>query len=137
MNVMTGVAGQQLRATVHGFMERLQIPAALRAHVRGQSAGDVAFNHRWYVHGDHTRGLEASVSDHDDVIEFGLLERDGEMAINVLHATLVLEDDESELNCMSEPTGELNFDVYVTPDKRGALDLTLDQFAQALLGAEG
>ncbi|MFA6231044.1 MAG: hypothetical protein WC617_12865 [Rhodanobacter sp.] len=123
---------------MHGFLATLPVPQAVQADLRNPSAndGEIGFTHKWLVHGDAVNGLEASVRDYEDVIEFGLLERNGESAIPVLQAILVLENDESELNCMSEPTPSLNFDEYVTAEQRAGLDRALTQFASILAGEE-
>lgn len=135
---MLNAQAQSLRRSVHGFLAALPVPQTVQADLTHPSAneGEVGFTHRWLVHGDATHGLEASVRDYEDVIEFGLLERNGEAAIPVLQAILVLEDDESELNCMSEPMPALNFDEYVTAARRGGLDRALTQFASILAGEQ-
>ncbi|TAM33621.1 MAG: hypothetical protein EPN61_18300 [Burkholderiaceae bacterium] len=135
---MLNVQAQTLRRSVHGFLATLPVPQAVQADLRNPSAndGEIGFTHKWLVHGDAVNGLEASVRDYEDVIEFGLLERNGESAIPVLQAILVLENDESELNCMSEPTPSLNFDEYVTAEQRAGLDRALTQFASILAGEE-
>lgn len=135
---MLNVQAQTLRRSVHGFLASLPMPQAVQADLQNPSAndGEIGFTHKWLVHGDAVNGLEASVRDYEDVIEFGLLERNGESAIPVLQAILVLENDESELNCMSEPTPSLNFDEYVTAEQRAGLDRALTQFASILAGEQ-
>jgi hypothetical protein len=133
---MLNAQAQTLRQSVHGFLASLPMPNAVQADLKNPPAseGEIGFTHRWFVTGDATLGLEASVRDYEDVIEFGLLERDGDRAIPVLQAILVLENDESELNCMSERTAALNFDEYVTPSQREGLDRALTHFAALVAG---
>ncbi len=135
---MLNAQAQTLRQSVHGFLASLPLPAAVQADLSRPAItiGEVGFTHHWLVHGDQARGLEASVRDYEDVIEFGLLERDGESAVPVLQAILVLENDESELNCLSEPMPALNFDEYVTSEKSAGLDRALTHFASFLTGEE-
>lgn len=135
---MLNAQAQTLRRSVHGFLASLPVPQVVQADLAGRPAneGEIGFTHRWLVHGDATHGLEANVRDYEDVIEFGLLERNGETAIPVLQAVLVLENDESELNCMSEPMPALNFDEYVTSAQRGGLDRALTHFASILAGEQ-
>lgn len=135
---MLNAQAQSLRRSVHGFLASLPVPQAVQADLTHPPAneGEVGFTHRWLVHGDASHGLEANVRDYEDVIEFGLLERNGEAAIPVLQAILVLENDESELNCLSEPMAALNFDEYVTSEKRAGLDRALSQFASILTGED-
>jgi len=135
---MLSAQAQTLRRSVHGFLAKLPMPKEVQADLKNPPANDggIGFTHQWVVHGDVKYGLEASVRDYEDVIEFGLLERNGESAIPVLQAILVLEDGESELNCMSEPMPSLNFDEYVTTEQRVGLDRALSQFASILTGEE-
>lgn len=65
---------------------------------------------QWCVKGDVSDGLFANVSDRDDVVELGLLERvDGE-PVNRLHLTLVLDENSIIVNSISETQEGLNFD---------------------------
>lgn len=77
-------------------------------------------------------GLTARFSDRDDVIEFGLLMRHDGQAVNVLYATLVLDDDEVLLNVVSESNMDFNFDAKLHADQLGRLEETLQFYAQHL-----
>lgn len=131
---MTSPVGQKLRRQVIHFMDDLSIPK----HTSGdelpikRSDGISEFTKHWCVRGDHENGVFASFSDRDDIIEFGVLERQDGQPINLLHATLVLEDQEAGLNCISETSMEFNFDVYVSPDNAESLQKTLEYFATHL-----
>ena len=77
-------------------------------------------------------GVQASLRMDDDVIEFGLLERDGDTAINALHCTLVLEEGEGLFHVASDANTDLNYEVRVRPDATGRLDDALRHFADVL-----
>lgn len=102
---MSVTANSPLRAVVQ---ENIQ------AVVHGISfSGDSPIE--WCVSGDLECGVFASYKDFEDIIEFGLLARDGDSATNLLHATLVLTDaDNGELICSSEELAALNFSAFVT-----------------------
>jgi hypothetical protein len=129
---------QTLRRSVHGFLASLPMPDVVQADLVNPFAndGEIGFTHQWFVVGNAELGLEASVRDYEDVIEFGLLERNGDAVIPVIQAILVLENDESELNCISERTATLNFDEYVTPIQREGLDRALSHFAAFVSGEQ-
>lgn len=134
---MTSAVCQRVRERIFSFMGDLPVPARTAGDEPPQTRGDgvVEFGKHWRVRGNHRHGVFASVSDRDDVIEFGVLERDGDESINVLHATVLLDDDEAAINCMSETTEELNFDARVAPDRFGRLNEALKAFADVLAGA--
>ena len=132
---MTSPRCQELRDRIVAYMGSLPVPQdAGEAGVRRED-GVEEFSKHWCVRGDHQQGVFASFVDRDDVIEFGLLERDGEAAVNLLHVTVVLDDDEAEVNAMSESSMEMNFDAYITPDNQGRLQDALRFFEEGLRGA--
>lgn len=132
---MTSPACQQLRERITTFIGSLPVPQDAGEGAVRREDGVEEFSKYWRVRGDYQHGVFASFTDRDDVIEFGLLERDGESAMNLLHVTVVLGDDEAEVNSMSEASMELNFDAYTTPEKKERLDDALHFFEEALLSA--
>lgn len=132
---MTSPACQQLRERIAAFMDSLPVPQAAGEGGVRREDGVEEFSKHWCVRGDHQQGVFASFTDRDDVIEFGLLERDGETAVNLLHVTVVLDDDEAEVNSMSESNMDMNFDAYITPEKQGRLEDALRFFGEGLSGA--
>lgn len=129
---MTSLVCQQLRERITTFMGGLPVPQAAGEGSVRRNDGVEEFSRHWCVRGDDQRGVFASFTDRDDVIEFGLLERDGEVAVNLLHVTVVLDDDEAEVNSMSESNMDMNFDAYITPDKQGRLEDALRFFGEGL-----
>lgn len=127
--------GQALRARVQAALSALPIPESTPSSeppVRRED-GVLEFYKNWRVRGEsQTSGLFATYSDRDDVIEFGLTERDGEIVTNVLQASLVL--DGGELNVVSEVRDDFNFDAIVTPEKAQALDNALRFFVTIFRG---
>lgn len=95
---------------------RSQVQEALRAHgIQLQKDVDgPGHGKQWCVKGDAEDGLFASVSDRDDVIELGLLERSGGAPVNRLHVTVVLDEECITLNSVSESQVELNFDGEIS-----------------------
>lgn len=133
---MTSPISQQLRENIASFISRLPLPKSVADEAMDRREDGVCeFNRHWCVRGDQQQGVFASFSDRDDVIEFGLLERDGDSAVNLLHVTVVLDDDVAEVNCISESNEDFNFDAYVTPEKQGRLDDALRFFSEGLYGA--
>ena len=132
---MTSPACQQLRERIAAFMDSLPVPQAAGEGGVRREDGVEEFSKHWCVRGDHQQGVFASFTDRDDVIEFGLLEYDGETAVNLLHVTVVLDDDEAEVNSMSESNMDMNFDAYITPEKQGRLEDALRFFGEGLRGA--
>nr|WP_228857613.1 hypothetical protein [Pseudomonas syringae]QOQ33452.1 hypothetical protein [Pseudomonas syringae pv. actinidiae] len=130
---MTSPVSQQLRRHVLNFMSALPLPAQSSDPESFQRTdGVMEFGLHWQLRGTPSEGVFASFSDRDDVIEFGLLERDGDVATNILHATIVLDDSDAQLNCMSEVNTEFNFDAYITPDKLDQLRASLAFFESAV-----
>lgn len=126
---MTSPISQQIREHVLSFMGSLPVPSRTsdpESHERPDGVAE--FGLHWLIRGDEHNGLFASFSDRDDVIEFGLLERDAGTAINILHATIVLDDADAQLNCMSEVNSEFNFDAYITPQMNVKLQESLSFF---------
>ena len=126
---------QALRTRVQAALSALPIPDSTpnsEPPVRRED-GVLEFYKNWRVRGEgQTSGLFATYSDRDDVVEFGLTERDGEIATNVLQASLVL--DGGELNVVSEVRNDFNFDAIVTPEKAQALDDALRFFVTIFRG---
>jgi len=132
---MTSPACQKLRERIAAFMDRLPVPKDDGEDSFIREDGVKEFSKHWRVRGDYQQGVFASYTDCDDVIEFGLLERDGETAVNLLHVTVVLNDDGAELNCMSEYDMDMNFNAYITPEKQEPLGDALRFFGEMLRGA--
>lgn len=133
---MTGLTCQQLRKHILDFMTYLPIPPAeSEDDVTIRDDGVEEFGKYWCVRGDHLEGVFASFSDNDDVIEFGLLERNGEIATNLLHVAVVLDDDNAEISSMSEASGKMNFNVPLTRENMEYLDEALDFFENGLRDA--
>jgi len=130
---MTSQVSQQLREHVLTFMRALPVPDQSSDPDAIQRADGVSeFGLHWQLRGSPLEGVVASFSDRDDVIEFGLLERDGDLSTNILHATIVLDDSDAQLNCMSEVSSEFNFDAYITPDRLARLQDSLAFFESAI-----
>lgn len=87
----------------------------------------------WQVSGSELDGVAASFSDADDVIEFGLLSRvDGEPT-NVLNASIVVNDDEARIFCVSDTRGDMNFEGVVQAEQAAdGLFMACDYFAQVV-----
>jgi len=132
---MTSQATQQLRGRIADFMDRLQVPLIADENSHHREDGVPEFSKHWCVRGNEHQGVFASFTDHDDVIEFGLLERNGETVMNLLHVTVVLDDDEAEMNSMSESSMEMNFDARISPEKQEYLENALRFFAEGLRSA--
>lgn len=132
---MTCQMCQQIRERIAAFMDRLPVPQTSGEDGVRREDGVAEFNKFWCVRGDYQQGVFASYADRDDVIEFGLLERDGETAVNLLHVTVVLDEDVATVNSMSESSMDMNFDAYVTPEKQERLEDALRFFGEWLRGA--
>ncbi|MDB6007896.1 MAG: hypothetical protein JWL65_146 [Gammaproteobacteria bacterium] len=133
----TSVAGQRLREQVNAFMAAVPIPESTPAGEPPVTRADgvVEFYKHWTVRStDSATGLYATCTDCDDVLEFGLTERQEGQTHNVLLATLVLTDDGGELNVISEANAELNLDAIVTPDNASPLLEALRYFGQLVRG---
>lgn len=131
---MTTAACQTVRNYVMEFMGALPGPdSSADEDVNVRADGVREFGRRWTVREESDgAGLTARFSDRDDVIEFGLLMRDAGQALNVLYATLVLDDDEVLLNVVSESDMDFNFDAKLNADQLGRLQETLQFYAQHL-----
>lgn len=133
---MTSPVKQRLRENIIRFISGLPVPESTADEApERRTDGVLEFGKHWCVRGDQQQGVFASFSDRDDVIEFGLLERTGDVAVNLLHVTVVLDDETSEVNCISESNADFNFDVHVTPEKQERLNDALRFFAEGLQGA--
>ena len=132
---MTAATCQKVREHVLGFMSTLPGVGAVQDEgVVVRADGVREFRRQWMIRDDAAgMSLSASLSDRDDVIEFGLLQREGDTTVNVLYATLVLDDDEVLLNVVSEASMEFNFDAKVDESRLQRLQETL-QFYAAHLG---
>ncbi len=132
----TTAAARALRDHVVAFMAALPIPAATPAGdaPRRREDGVLEFYKNWRLRGDARDGLFATYSDSDDVIEFGITERSDGVPINVLQASLVLDDDGARLNVMSETDAERNYDVQLSPRDLDRLGVALSAFAAVLRG---
>jgi len=130
---MTSPVSQQLREHVLTFMSSLPVPApSSDPEAVKRPDGVNEFGLQWKLRGSAPDGVFASFSDRDDVIEFGLLERTGDVATNILHATVVLDDDDAQLNCMSEVNTDFNFDAYITPERLNRLRESLAFFENTI-----
>lgn len=126
----------QFREIIHAAMRDMPVPTSTPDEaLERRDDGVVEFNRHWCVRGNDQQGVFASFGDQDDVIEFGLLERDEGVAVNLLHVTVVLDDEASEMICMSESNTDFNFEVQITPEKQGRLNDALRFFADGLRGA--
>lgn len=128
---MTSIAAQKLRTEIVTFMENLSLPNTSDSSLTRED-GVVEFTKHWCCRGSYDQGVFASWSDQDDVIEFGLLERNGDSTVNLLHITVILNELESKVNSISEANGELNFDEYITTDRREPLQIALRNFGKML-----
>lgn len=131
---MTTATCQKVREHVLGFMNSLPGPGAAKDEtVVERPDGVREFGRQWVVHKDAgDASLSASLSDRDDVIEFGLLQREGATTINVLYATLVLDADEVLLNVVSEANMDFNFDAKLVGERFGRLEDVLHFYAAHL-----
>ncbi len=117
---------QPMRALISSLMRQLPVPDDPSDVVRIREDGTQEFTRHWCVRGTPTNGLFASYKDWDDVIEYGLLERCDGTTTNILHVTVLCDDDEvANVNCLSETNDELNFDI--TLPKGQELDENLDK----------
>ncbi len=132
----TTTAAKALRDHVVAFMASLPIPAATPAGDGPQRREDgvLEFHKHWRLRGDARDGLFATYSDSDDIIEFGITERSDGVAINVLLASVVLDDDGARLNVMSETDADRNYDVQLSPRDLDRLGVALRAFAANLRG---
>lgn len=126
---------QALREHVRAALSVLPIPESTpnsEPPVRRED-GVLEFYKNWRVRGESAvSGLFATYSDRDDLIEFGLTERDGDIVTNVLQVSIVL--DGGEVNAVSEVRSDFNFDAIVTPEKAQALDDALRFFVAIFRG---
>ena len=131
----TSVAGQRLREQVNAFMAQLPIPERTPAGEPPaiRPDGVLEFYKHWKLRGtDPASGLYATWTDCDDVLEFGLTERQEGQTRNLLQATVVLTEDGGELNVISEAKDALNLDAILTPDSTEPLQEALRYFSEHL-----
>ena len=130
----------KLREIVRVYMSALPIPASTPAGEPPVMRGDgvLEFYKEWRVRGNSsTDCLTASYSDYNDVIEFGLTERDGEIARTVLQVSMSLDGESAEFFVMSETNAELNAgDVVIMPSATHMLDAALSYFGKLVRGDE-
>lgn len=132
---MTHPNCQHVREQIMDFMSAFLPTRTAADTVDVRPDGVVEFNRQWKVRGDFDQGLFASLSDRDEVIEFGVLERRPGETINLLHVTVLLDDDGvGRINCISEDASDLNFDAAVGDGRPDCLRATLAHFAQLLRG---
>lgn len=115
---------QKIRARIVAFMSGLPIPLS--------HDGDGTTNLHWRVRGNQQQGVYASFADDGDVIEFGLLDRDGDEAINLLHVIVSPDEDEAQVTCVSESNTDMNFDIHITHEKLERLDGAMRFFGETL-----
>ena len=85
------------------------------------------------VSGSALNGITATISDVDDVIEFGLLSRMEGEPTNLLNVSIVIDADEAQILCVSDTRDDLNFSGKVKPEQSAdGLSLACDYFAQVL-----
>lgn len=131
--IMTHPTCQAVRERIMAFMGGLLPPPSADDVIEQRPDGVVECNRHWRVRGDFDNGLFASLSDRDEQIEFGVLERRPGETINLLHVTVLLDDDgEARINCISEDDSDLNFDA-ASSETDPRLGRVLGRFA-ALLG---
>lgn len=131
---------QAVRELVMNFMNALpgQGAAVDGEDVVIRADGVREFGRQWVVRqGSEGESLSASFSDREDVIEFGLLQRDGEAVTHVLYATLVLDEDEILLNVVSEANMDFNFDTRLDESRLSRLQDTLRFYAAHVADGQG
>lgn len=95
--------------------------------------GAASVRESWLVSGTALDGVSASFSDADDVIEFGLLSRVNGEPTNMLNASVVMDEEDARIYCVSEVASDLNFEGLVGPEQSAdGLFLACDYFAQAI-----
>lgn len=90
----------------------------------------------WQVSGSELDGVSASFADADDVIEFGLLTRVDGHPTNILHATIVIDSDHAEIDCVSDTRDDMNFSrtLKAEPDGEDGLAIACQYFAEITNG---
>lgn len=132
---MTHPDCQAVRERIMGFMSGFLPPRTEADTVDVRGDGVVEFNRQWTVRGNFDTGVFASLSDRDETIEFGVLERRPGETVNLLHVTVLLDEDGlGRINSISEDASELNFDAALGVGRQDRLRATLDHFAQLVRG---
>lgn len=112
---------------------REMVIAALSPVIRPHAWPSGAEPVSYVIQGGLLDGLLASVSDNDDIIEFGLLRRADDEATNVLHVSLdVFDPSEVTLHATSETEERHRLDL-VLKDQQG-VDRYLAPLIAAFLG---
>lgn len=136
----TTTVGKALREQINRFMGGFPIPEGTPAGAAPvqREDGVQEFYKHWRVRGNDgiNDGLYATFADNDDLIEFGLSDRQGSEVVNVLQATLTLDEDHGELTVSSDTKIELNFNTIVTPEKTAALTVAMMYFGEVFSGRE-
>lgn len=137
----TTTVGKALREQINRFMSGFPIPESTPAGASPvqREDGVQEFYKHWRVRGNDgsNDGLYATFADNDDLIEFGLSDRQRGEVLNVLQATLTLDEDHGELTVSSDTKIELNFNTIVTPEKTAALTVAMMYFDEVFSGREG
>jgi hypothetical protein len=124
---------KKIRARIAQVMSNLQAPS----HNLGQSKradGVLEFSKRWIVSGNADTGVTAYWTDWEDVIEFGLTERDQEPR-NLLHVTIVINgEQEAEFSCISVEHSRLNVHAALCLGSMDPLERALEFFALNVVG---
>ncbi|ANN80865.1 hypothetical protein [Bordetella flabilis] len=133
---MTAATCRMVREHVLSFMSSLPGPGEEKdEEVIVRPDGVREFGRQWVVRrSPDESSLSATLSHRDNVIEFGLLQREGDEARNVLYATVVLDDEEVLLNVVSEADMDYNFDAKVDESSLRRLDDVLRLYASYLGG---
>ena len=117
-----------VRERVYAYMNAMGVP------VKREAEAYVS----WPISGDAASGVVASFSDADDVIEFGVLDRRGDEAVNTLHASLVIDEDQAQIHSVSAAKDDMNFVGLVGSDnKADGLFLACDYFGELLKAQQG
>lgn len=123
---MATALAKQVRERIYGYL----LAAGAPLPTAGSSE---PVRKEWQVSGSFVDGTSASFFDADNVIEFGLLSRVQGEPVNVLHASVVLDDDEAQIHCVSATKDELNFTGKVSAEDRAdGLYLAADHFAEVV-----
>jgi len=129
---------QQFRSQILDFMaDHDLVPHEAKEVINHREDGVEEFRAEWRVRGDYQQGVFASLSDIEDQIEFGLLERSGNVATNLLNVTVVLYDDSDMAVVLSSSdySDDMNYEAQVFYGRHGRLDDALRHFQMLMGGA--
>lgn len=119
---MTTEFAQGVKNRIYGYMDAVGL----------RQAGGSGFLAR-QISGTPEEGVSASFSDDDGVVEFGLLERSNGVSTVVLQASVVVDDEQASIHCVSDTKGELNFTQPILVEGGAdGLFLAADFFAQTI-----